>query len=100
MIKFIMYIDFNILQSKMKTSKKKWELGMQCKEQEVGDFDPFIRIPNSHVTQCNYNPGRNSWDKNTIAYQNDTFFLSLLPPSAVLVLYIQVLFQQNQHTLG
>lgn len=57
----------------MKTGKKGWELGMQCKEQEVGGFDPFIRIPNSHVTQCNYNPGRNSWDKNTIAYQNDTF---------------------------
>ena len=73
---------------------------MQCKEQEVGGFDPFIHAPNSSVTQCYYNPSQNSWDKNTIACQNDAFFLSLLPPSAVLVLYIQVLFQQNQYILG
>jgi len=73
---------------------------MQCKEQEVGGFDPFIRTPNSSVTQCNYNHGLNSWDKNTTACQNEAFFLSLLPPSAVLVLYIQVLFQQNQRSLG
>ena len=25
---------------------------MQCKEQEVGGFDPFIHVPNSSITQC------------------------------------------------
>ena len=64
-----------------------------------GRFSPLYPYPSS-VTQCNYNPGPNSWDKNTISCQSDAFFLSLLPPSAVLVLYIQVLFQQNQHSLG
>lgn len=105
MIKFIIYINVNIIFAIQKwprgrsQAKNGWELGMQCKELEEGGFDPFIRTPNSSVTQCNYNPGLNSWDKNTISCQNDAFFLSLLPPSAVLVLYIQVLFQQNQHIL-
>ena len=88
------------LASLAQTGELARRLGMKCKEQEVGCFHPFIRTPNSSVTQCNYNPGLNSWDKNTISCQNDAFFLSLLPPSAVLVLYIQALIQQNQHILG
>ena len=43
-----------------------------------------------------YNPGQNSWDTNATVEAS----LPLFPPSAVLMLCIQVLVQDNQHCLG
>lgn len=91
MIKFIIYINFNILQSRNgleEQAKQKrggnWECNARNRRREV--LTP-LSSPPTPVLQCDYNPGLNSWDKKTIACQNDAFFLSLLPPSAVLVLY-------------
>ena len=73
---------------------------MQCKEQEEGGFDPFIITPNSSFTVW-----LQPWPK--LLGQKDNSLSKLrifpLPPPtqcSVGVIYIQVLFQQNQHSLG